>query len=190
MAAAAARVEYAGRAVYGSEAYDLDRVATALPMPEEEYAPLPTPEELQRERIRERLLEREQARAKEKAKTQVFGIPVLGIIGALAAAVLMISVGFVELAAISGEISQVRSSISALEDKNEALRIKYEETFDMAQIEAYAVNILGMTRPEDGGNVYYSVYMSDRAEILAEDETAGFFAQVVGFLKEIPEYFR
>ena len=194
---AAARAEYAGRGYYtdafnGSAAYDLDRVMGAVPLPEEEPEQQPSPEELQRQRIQERLRQREQARAKEQSRLQVFGVPVVGIMGVIAAAVLMIAVlmSYIELAGISGQIRDVRSSIETLEDRGEALSVKYEAAFNMAEVETYAVNILGMTRGYDSSTGYTAVYRSDRAEILAEDETAGLVARIKGFLKELPEYFR
>lgn len=186
--AAAAQIRYA-TATYGSEAYDLDRVQ-GYALPEEEAAEEPSREEQIRERLDERARARAQAKAEAQARSQTFGIPLLGMIGALVVAALMVTVlmGYIQLAEISGETSRVRSSIADLEERSEALKLQYETTFDMASVESYAVNILGMTR---GGarEIYTGVILSDRAQILAEDETAGLLARVTGFLKSLPEYF-
>ena len=181
----AAEVRYA---TYGSEAYDLDRVVGGYALPEEQTLDVPSP----RERINERLDERarERAKAKAKAESQVFGIPLLGMVGVAAAVILMVAVltGYIQLAQISAETSRVRSSIADLEERSEALKLEYETTFDMQSVESYAVNILGMTRG-DAQEVYTGVILADRAQILAEDETAGVFARIIGFLKSLPEYF-
>lgn len=187
--AATTAVRYAASATYGSEAYDLRRLP-GFGEPQEEVRAEPTREEQIRERLAERARARQEARALEEAKRQVFGIPLLAIIGGIAAAVMLVTVlmGYIKLAAISGETTEVRNAIEELTERNEKLKLQYEMTFDMEEIETYAVNILGMARAsdEDSGVV---IYRSDRAEILAEDETASLKARIVGFLKSIPEYF-
>lgn len=182
-------VRYAAAATYGSEAYDLTKLP-GFGEPQEEVREAPTQEELIRERLAERARAREQARAQEEAKRQVFGIPLLTIVGVAVAAVMLVTVlmGYIRLAAISGQISEVRSSIEELTERDEALKLQYEMTFDMDAVETYAVNILGMTKldPETQSCV---IYRSDKAEILAEDETASLTSRILGFLKSIPEYF-
>ncbi len=180
----AAEVRYA---TYGSEAYDLDRVVGGNALPEEEAFDVPS----QRERINERLNERAGERAKAKEESRVFGIPLLGMVGVVVAVFLMVTVltGYIQLAQISAETSRVRSSIADLEEKAEMLEIQYEITFNMADVESYAVNILGMARADSAGSAYSGAVMADRAQILAEDETAGIMARLTGFLKSLPEYF-
>lgn len=182
-------VRYAASATYGSEAYDLTRLP-GFGEPQEEVSAQPTQEELLKGRLEERARAREEARALERAQRQVFGIPLLAIVGGIVAAIMLVTMlmGFVELAAISGQTSQVRRSIEELTERNERLKLQYEITFDMEAIETYAVNILGMTKATREGNGTV-VYHSDRAEILAEDETAGIRARIMEFLKSIPEYF-
>lgn len=189
MAAAAVKTQYA-QAMYGSAAYDLDRIPG---YGEPEVRELPTPEELARERLEKRARERaqERARAQEAARAQTFGVPLLAIVGGLAVAALLVLMllGYVQLAAISGETSSMRSSISRLEEENEAIRIQYESTFDMDDIELYAINILGMYKPDANSQNNYTVIIGDRAQILAEDETAGMLARITGFFKSLTEYF-
>lgn len=185
--AAAVKAQYS--ATYGSEAYDLDRVQ-GYALPDEEIYEEPSSQERIRQRLDERARERAKAKAQAEAASQTFGIPVLAIVGVLVVAALMITVlmGYIRLAQISGETSRVRASIAQLEERQEILEINYETTFNMEEIESYAVNILGMSRGLDemytGG-----VILADRAQILAEDETAGLGARIIGFLKSLPEYF-
>lgn len=190
--AAAVKTQYATNAVYGSAAYDLDRVP-GYAAPEGEAQTLPAPEELARERLEKRARERalERARAREAAKEQTFGVPLLAIAGGLAVAALMVLMllGYVQLAAISGQTSSMRSSISKLEEQNEIIRMQYEATFNMDDIELYAVNILGMVKPETNGQSGYTVIIGDRAQILAEDETAGVLVRIKDFFRSLTEYF-
>lgn len=185
--AAAVKAQYS--ATYGSEAYDLDRVQ-GYALPDEEIYEEPSSQERIRQRLDERARERAKAKAQAEAASQTFGIPVLAIVGVLVVAALMITVlmGYIRLAQISGETSRVRASIAQLEERQEILEINYETTFNMEEVESYAVNILGMSRGLDemytGG-----VILADRAQILAEDETAGLGARIIGFLKSLPEYF-
>lgn len=187
--AATARAEYATGAVYGNIAYDLDRVAEGLEYSGDEQELRRSPEELAVARAKARA--RARAREHEHVKAQTFGFPVLAVVGAIAAAALFIAVlmGYVNLAATSGETTAVHNRIAELEQRREALQIQYEMTFDASQVEAYAVNILGMARPDSNSVTYYDVTLSDRAEILAEDETAGILSRVTDFLESIPEYF-
>ncbi len=189
MAAVAVKTQYA-QAVYGSAAYDLDRVPG---YGESTARELPTPEELARERLEKRAQERiqERARAREAAKAQTFGVPLFAIVGGLVVAALMVLLllGYVQLTAISGETSAMRSSISRLEEENEAIKIQYESTFNMDDVELYAINILGMSKPDASGQNNYTVIIGDRARILAEDETAGLLARITGFFKSLTEYF-
>lgn len=182
-------VKYAASATYGSEAYDLTKLP-GFGEPQEEVRQEPTQEELIRERLAQRARAREEARAAEEAKRQVFGVPLLTIVGGIVAAIMLVTVlmGYIQIAAISGQTSQVRSSIAELTERNEKLKLQYETTFDLDAIGTYAVNILGMTKSTQE-NSGVMVYLSDRAEILSEDETAGFKAGLIGFLKSIPEYF-
>lgn len=184
---AVSAVRYAASATYGSEAYDLTKLP-GFGEPQEEVRAEPTREELIRERLAERARAREEARALEEAKRQVFGIPLLAIVGGIVAAVMLVTVlmGYIRLTAISGETTEIRNSIEELTERNEKLKLQYETAFDLEKIETYAVNILGMTRASEESGV---VYRADRAEILAEDETAGLKARFVGFLKSISEYF-
>ncbi len=185
--ASAVKIQYAP--TYGSEAYDLDRVQ-GYALPEEEAYEEPSSQERIRERLDERARERARAKAQAEARSQVFGIPLLAVVGVIVVAVLMVTIlmGYIRLAEISGETSRVRSSIAELEKRQEILEITYESTFNMQEIESYAVNILGMTRGLDG-DYAGGVILADRAQILAEDETAGLKARITGFLKSLSEYF-
>lgn len=183
--AATAQMRYASGAVYGNVAYDLDRTAEEYELPQKERSY----DEYALEKARERA--RERAAAKEEAKAQTFGLPLLAILGAVAVAALFVVVllGHVRLAGLSGEIKAVETDIAELEQQREALEIKHNMLFNMSEIETYAVNILGMVKAETSELDRSNVILSDRAQILNEDETATLTARFVKFIKSIPEYF-
>ena len=192
--AAAMGTRYATGAVYGSEAYDLRRVPGYYEeIPQGETKVLPSPEELARERLERRARERaqERARAQEEKRAQAFGLPVLGLIGGVAAAAMLVLMllGFVQLAALSGQTNAVRAEIAALQEENEAIKVRYETTFDMDEIEMYAVNILGMVKGDTEDQVIYTSALGDRAQVLSKDETSGLLARLSAFFKDISEYF-
>lgn len=188
--AAAARAEYATGAVYGNVAYDLERVAGGYALPREREYDTPTPEELRRQRIEERLRAREDARAREKAQAQTFGVPMLGIVGMLVAAALVVFVifGYVQLAQISGETARVKSSIADLEEQNVSLKIRCEAEFNLLDVESYAMNVLGMVKLTDDNMNVHTVVRQDKAEILAQDDTATFLSRLGGLFDSIMEY--
>ena len=194
MAAATMRAEYAANTVYGNVAYDLNRV-NGYALPQEEEVLQPSPEELARERVQERLRERELARARAQAKAhaQTFGVPVLGILGILVVAALMIFVlfGYVELAEISAQTTRVKNDIAALNEQSAKLRIDYEMAFNLAEVETYAVNILGMTRMGADNVTVLGIAHEDKAEILSPDDTAaGWLARAGNILDTVLAYFK
>lgn len=183
-----ATTRYASGAVYGSVAYDLDRVEQEeYELPREQA---PQGDELALERAKTRA--RARARAREEAKANTYGLPLLAMVGAVVAAAIFVLVllGHVRLADVSGSIKAVESDIAELEERREALEIKHNMVFNMNEIETYAVNILGMVKGDTANVTYHNVILSDRGEVLAKDETATVAARVSKFVTSIPEYFR
>ncbi len=201
MAEGARKYRYADP-VYGSVAYNYG--STAIPIPEREEplpkrrpepAPRTEPSELERERARERVRERERARAGEQTaeRPHTFSIPVLGILGGLAVAVLAVLVllSYVELTRLSTEQARLQQEMDRLNEQGNKLMIAYESTFNMSEIEHYAVNVLGMTKLTDEDTTLFRVNTDDRAEILnADDAEPGFFDRVADFFTSLAEYFR
>jgi cell division protein FtsL len=187
MAARTAEMDYAENAVYGNVAYDLS-TAAGYAIPRERTANPPL------ERPREKVREREQVRTRTAAKEQTaFGVPVLGIFGIAIAAVMMVFVlfGYVQLAEISGEMGSLNSTISTLNEENAKLKVAYESTFNLNEIEDYAVNVLGMTKLADSNVTRFDIVKADKASILSEDDsTNGILAGIESFFDTVREYFK
>ncbi len=188
MAVSAAEVRYASNGVYGNVAYDMDRVVGGYAMPgEETYSiPVPRPDERTRERVRERTA----VRTQEKA---AYGVPVVGILGFLVTAVLMVVVlmSYVQMAELSDEANALENSISQLQEENKQLQADYATTFNLNEIKSYAINNLGMSEISEDNVSIIGTERGDKAEILNEDDASkGFFQKIADFFASIPEYFK
>ena len=176
-------MEYAVGGVYGNVAYDLSTAGYALPR-EEEYS---RPAEQPRETVRER----EQVRTAVRER-QAFGLPLFGVIGTVAVAVVLVMVlmAYIQLAQVSSTTTQLKNSIADLEESGTMLRVRYESTFNLNEIETYAMNVLGMTKLDDSNTTVFEVEKADKAEILNPDDSAeGILSVVSRFLDSIGEYF-
>ena len=165
---------YASGAVYGNVAYDLNA------LPEREYEEQP----------------KEQRRAKAQAYSvtkPVQGISLFAAAGFLAFAVIMVFVllARVQLTQISDETARIETRIMQLSEEEARLKIKYESTFNLTEIEEYATKKLGMMRQGSDGVTFLEMTNVDREEILAADEASntGFFSGFKDFLSSLLEYF-
>lgn len=120
------------------------------------------------------------------------GISPVSIIGFLAAAVLLVFslLARVALTEISDECSQLETSLAELEDARARLLIEYESAYNLAEIEYYAVNELGMQKPGSDQIRYIDGIARDRAVILTPtEEEPSFTDKISGFLFSLREYF-
>jgi cell division protein FtsL len=161
-------------AVYGSVAYDLNA------LPEREYEELP--EKSRRSKAR--------AYSVEKPKQ---GISLFAVAGFALFAVMMVFVllARVQLTQISDETAKIETKISELSEEEARLRIEYERTFNLTEIEEYATKKLGMIRQGSDSVTFLAMTNVDRAEILVPDETGGnnFITGFKDFLSSLLEYF-
>jgi len=135
----------------------------------------------------ERTLQRQKARAAAVAQ-RVPGISLFAILGSLTAAVLMI---FVMLAQISynevaAETVKLNAQLQELTEQQKKLEIAYENVIDMKEIERYARDVLGMSKPEADQIAIIHSTPIDRAEVIgASDESSlnGFGEFISSLLK-------
>ena len=167
--------EYANSGiVYGSVAYDLN----ALPKRREE----------------EQVWEREQVKTRtyKSAKPQRQGISLFAVLGFGAFVVMMIFVllASVQLTQIVDETSHLESRIRQLSDQEARLKIEYESTFNLTEIEEYATKKLGMVRKSSENIVLLETANVDRAVIIEPENSgdAGFFAGLKNFFGSLLEY--
>lgn len=169
-------VEYANSSiVYGSVAYDLN----SLPKRKQE----------------ERSEEYEQVRTKtyKSVKPQKQGISLFAIVGFAAFVVMMVLVlvAEIQLTQITDETSRLETKIKELGVQEARLKIEYESTFNLNEIEEYATKKLGMVRKSSDNMYFLEETDTDRAVILENEKTTdnGFFDGLKSFLTSLLEYF-
>ena len=186
-------IRYTPNAVNGSEALDLDHLVfygyDGSAVQESEY------EELQEqsdapETVPEQQTRRHGAHEAERqprvSLLTVFGIFLVVFISILAL------LANVRLTALSAETVALGRQLETLQQENNALKIRYENTFNLNEIEAYAVNTLGMTRLTDSQITVLGNCGADHAEIIGsgEREAVGSVLQeAVAILPAIRDYF-
>lgn len=182
MAAEAARVlEFQDEYYYGS----------AVPVRETFDEPLERPVETPS--AQELLRQRQKAReaAEQRAKSAL-GVSMFAILGSVVVSILMV---FAVLAQISynevaNETTRLKAQISQLEEQERRLQITFESVVDMKEVERYARDVLGMSKPETEQVAVIQSVQRDTAEIVgtrAGDDTLRGFGS---FMSSLAEYFR
>lgn len=168
--------EYANSGiVYGSVAYDLN----TLPKRKQE----------------EQVWEKEQVRTRtyKSAKPQKQGISLFSIVGFGAFVVMMLFVllANAQLTQIIDQTADLESKIQQLSDQEARLKIEYESTFNLTEIEEYATKKLGMVRQSSDNVVLLETANVDRAVIIEPDNVnnESFFTGLKNFLSSLLEYF-
>jgi len=126
-----------------------------------------------------------------KSKTKSPGISIFAVLGTLFVAVLMV---FVVLAQINynetaAESVRLNLHINDLTEKYRALELSFESAVEIKEVERFARDELGMSRPDAGQIIIISSTPRDSAVIINSGEDRGI--QGFGnFLKSLAEYFR
>lgn len=160
--------------VYGNLAYDLDTLAS------------------------QRQLE-EAARPERKSQPQQAARPrqrvsplALCAVGALAAMAVVLVMGYIQLTAVTGSISDLQEQVSQLEDQRVSLVMDYERTFDMAKIKE-AAEAAGMKKPTAGQVEYVELGGGSKAEVY-QAESDSLLSRLTHSVKSgigaLVEYFR
>lgn len=170
----------------GSAIYDIDRWGKSAPLPELELPRRGAAEEAEPETI-----------VRERAEVSIRGVvtPSLVLGFAMAAVMLcLVLLSHVRLAELSVEAGQAVKDIEVLQTANTKLRVAYESTFNLEDIEAYARGELGMTTPEAEQINYVDFSTPDKAEILEDtdmaDDAKGIVIGIRDLLVSIAEYFK
>ena len=147
--------------VYGSLAYDLDTLvrereleeAGRIERPRQDPTPKGAP--------------RTQPRPKARPRQRVSPL-MLGGVMVLAAMVMALLVGYVQLTEVSVSVSELKSEINQLEVEHVALVTQYERTFDMSTVKEQA-EAAGMSKPSSGQIEYVDLSGGDSAVVYRAD---------------------
>ena len=112
---------------------------------------------------------------KKKAQVQLqtkYGISITAIFGfaaiiSLIVAILLANVNYVALA---DSVMSLQSDIEELSAEEKKLQLKYEEAFDINEIEQYATDNLNMSKPAEDQKTQMRYIQRDKGEILENDE--------------------
>jgi cell division protein FtsL len=188
MAARTDRVKYASRsAVYGSNAYDLGRVGD-LPLraPAPEDRPSPKPAQSPKARPAQQQVRKPQ---------RYYGISLFAVTGFVVVAALMVFVvlAHVKFNEISAGTVELQERLDKLTEEERKLKIEYEDIFDVNEVEEYATNVLGMTKPSQDQIAAVSAEAQDKAVIVddgddgaGKENMASFLASLVAYFKQTP----
>ena len=159
--------------VYGNLAYDLDTLASQRQL---EEAARPERQSQPQQAPRHRTAARPRQRVSPLA---------LCAVGALAAMAVVLVMGYIQLTAVTGSISQ-------LEDQRVSLVMDYERTFDMAKIKE-AAEAAGMKKPTAGQVEYVELGGGSKAEVY-QAESDSLLSRLTHSVKNgvgaLVEYFR
>ena len=179
MAAEAARViDFENEYYFGSTA----PAREIFDVPETIPAEIPIP--------KERTIQRQRERAAAAAKS-ASGVSLFAIFGSILAAALMV---FVVLAQINyneaaAETVKLNNQLRTLTEQQRRLEITYESVIDIEEVERYARDVLGMSRPQADQIAILQSAPKDMAEILGESNESTLNG-LGEFLVSLTEYFR
>jgi len=116
----------------------------------------------------------------------------VGGIVVLAAMVLALIMGYVQLTTISGDVADMKSELAALDDEHVSLLTKYEQTFDLATVKETA-EAAGMSKPTSAQIEYVDLSGTDTAVVYqagAGGLLSGMAERAETILAAVVEYFR
>ena len=178
MAAEAARViEYPEDFIYGSAAPA--REGFAEPWAPPAAAPVPREESIPAERS-------------EPSVSKAHGISLFTAFGAVFAAILMIFVvlAHINLNELTNETVRLDSQLVKLTDKESKLEIEYESVIDMKEVERYARDVLGMSKPDVSQVAVVQSSAQDKAEIIDSGSEGNALRGFASFMSSLLDYFR
>lgn len=170
--------------IYGNLAYDLDALVKERQL---EEAGRMQPER----RHEEETVRRPRQQQAVRPKVQLSPL-LLGGVTVLAAMVVVLLMGYVQLTQISGSVTEMKNEMGRLNDEHVALLTRYEQTFEMAAVKE-AAEELGMSKPSAGQIEYVELGGPDKAVVYAAGKDGvldKFFASVEDGVGAVVEYFR
>lgn len=172
MAKRSTKEQYRRRATYGSLAYNYHG--------SEAYAFPPEFPDQEQQRAAEERFRREQRRSQEKmarrraaaANKQAF--PAFAVLGGLCVAVLLVftMMARIQLTSVAATTADLQQQLNSLQVEQNQLRIQHEQTFNLSEVEEYALQHLGMQQPRSDQIYYIDSSVPDRAEVMGGDPNA------------------
>ncbi len=198
MATRSSSVRYASRnAVYGSNAYDLSKVRSAMPAPlEPELLPVRKPEirpaVSPAPRTAPKTTPTATPRTSHKSQRS-YGVSLYAAAGFVVAVVLIVFVllAHVRYTEVTNDTVKLQSQLTKLNEQERKLKISYENAFDVNQVEQYATQKLGMSKPTESQIGTISATAKDKAVVADGQNNPGKTKENMGtFLASLVAYFK
>jgi cell division protein FtsL len=191
MAARSATIRYASRsAVSGSSAYDLSRLGehTREPVRRPDGEP-----DRRRETGKEpKPLSRPAAKTAARAQKS-YGVSLFAVTGFIVVAVMMVFVllAHVRYNEITSETIRLQARLDELTELERKLMIEYEKAFDIIDVEQYATNVLGMSKPDESQISVVKTTADDKAVVVSREKHETQRPEsIVTFLASLVSYFK
>lgn len=182
MAAAARKLYRQREAVYGSLAYDLER--------ELRERELGHAGEAQREVSQPKAREAALPKTAVRERQRVSALSVLGFMAVGAMAVLVL-LGNVALTALSADVAELKTQISALDTDYVTLSAQYQQIYDLSSVKE-AAEAAGMAKPRASQVFYVDLSGGDSAVAYQKQEPSVFgkaAAALSDGVRAVMEYF-
>jgi len=141
--------------------------------------------------LEERHRLRERAKA-EAAMENAPSISLFAVFGSIFAGVLMIFVVLAQISynEIASEAVRLNTQLQALTEQQKRLEITFESVIDMKEVEMYARDVLGMSRPDSDQIAVIHHAPLDRIEIIGNDVEDNALREFGSFVTSLLEYFK
>lgn len=176
--------------LYGSAAYQFGTAAPAEypSFPERQPEAAPRPEAVPRPEEQTVVHTGVQAEPRSRVQISLFVLVFVPVL--LASAILLLS-SYMKLNTLSDESAAMVSQLRELREDQTRLEIRYESTFDLAEVETYAKTVLGMVKAGADQTTFVRSSEGDRAQVLTEQ---GFFSdwerKLDAMVRRLQAYFR
>ena len=178
MAAEAAKIlDYSGSAYYGSAS----PAEAPYVRPAAEPVEIPVPHE--------------QTRTGERAKTATQSVPIVSmfaIFGAVLAGIMMLFVVLAQINynEIAGETARLNTQLGRLSEQERRLEIEFENVIDMKEVERYARDTLGMSKPSTDQVAVIGSLSADSVEIIETSGEESSSSGIGSFIQSLLQYFK
>jgi cell division protein FtsL len=177
MAAEAARVlDYGEYAPYGAGAIGAEYDEPGVEVPEES-APA---------------VRRAPAAAAVEAAQTARGVSLFSVCGAVVVAALMVFVVLAQVKynEVASETVRLTAQLERLTEQGKMLEIAYESAIDMKEVERYARDVLGMSKPDASQVSVIQNITEDKAEIIDPGSDGNTLRGLGDFISSLVAYFR
>ena len=152
---------------YGNAVYNFGTAAPELPVFPEREVQAPRPEVVPLPREQEVVRTGVAAEPKSKVQISLF-VLVFAPVLLLSAVLLLFS--YMKLNTLSDQSAAMVTQLRELKTDQTRLQIKYESTFDLAEVETYAKTVLGMVKAGADQTTFVRSSEGDRAQVLTEQK--------------------